>query len=76
MNKVFTAIDEALADVRDGAAIMVGGFGGAGTPHNLVEGLARRGARNLTMICNSFNQLMSLPDAQQVSKLIASLPIR
>ncbi|HNY47929.1 MAG TPA: CoA-transferase, partial [Casimicrobium sp.] len=39
INKIFPTIADALADVRDGATIMIGGFGGAGMPVALVDGL-------------------------------------
>ena len=45
--KVCPTIDAAVADIPDGATIMFGGFGGAGFPNNLIQGLARQGARNL-----------------------------
>ena len=53
MNKVFASVDEAIADVPDGASILFGGFGGAGFPNNLIGGLARRSVGNLTAITNN-----------------------
>jgi len=53
-NKLCNNFDEAVADIRDGAVIMVGGFGVAGdTPQNLILALRNHGARNLTIITNS-----------------------
>jgi len=53
MNKVVASADEALADIRDGATIMVGGFGLCGIPENLIDALVRKGVRNLTTISNN-----------------------
>jgi 3-oxoacid CoA-transferase A subunit len=53
VSKIFKNFDEAVADVFDGAAVMVGGFGSyAGLPVHLIEALARRGAKGLTIIAN------------------------
>src|SRR6202012_5117512 len=52
-NKLFDSIDAAVADVPDGATIMFGGFGGAGFPNNLIQGLARQGPRSLEVIRNN-----------------------
>ena len=53
-NKVFASIDDVVADMPDGAAIMVGGFGHASDkPQNLIKALRDQGAQNLTLIANS-----------------------
>ena len=44
-DRVISSVDAAVADIPDGATIMFGGFGGAGFPNNLIQGLARQGAR-------------------------------
>lgn len=53
MNKVVANSDEAIADVFDGAVIMIGGFGLCGMPENLIRALVRKGTRNLTTISNN-----------------------
>jgi 3-oxoacid CoA-transferase A subunit len=53
VNKVFTDPMEAVADVQDGAVIMMGGFGLCGVPENLIHALCRKGTRNLTVISNN-----------------------
>lgn len=53
MHKVIETADAAVADIHDGASIMVGGFGLSGIPENLLAALLRRGVRNLTMISNN-----------------------
>ncbi len=51
MNKIFGNFAEAVADIPDGASIMVGGFGGpGGCPQNLIKALDRQGAKDLTII--------------------------
>lgn len=51
-NKIFETMDQAVADIRDGATIMFPGFGRTGYPRNLIAALLRQGARGLTGISN------------------------
>jgi len=53
MNKVFATADEAIADIQDGATIMVGGFGLCGIPENLIRALVKKGVKNLNTISNN-----------------------
>jgi len=53
MNKVFASADEAVADIHDGATIMVGGFGLCGIPENLIRALVKKGVKNLNTISNN-----------------------
>ncbi len=53
MNKVFANADEAIADIGDGATIMVGGFGLCGIPENLIRALVKKGGKNLNTISNN-----------------------
>jgi 3-oxoacid CoA-transferase subunit A len=53
LNKIIASADAAVADIPDGATIMVGGFGLCGIPENLIEAVRRRGTRNLTVISNN-----------------------
>src|SRR4029077_18712593 len=77
-NKVFSSVDAAVADIPDGAAIMFGGFGGAGFPDNLIQGLARQGARDLRVISNNCGtgdgELGFLFKNPQISRVIAAFP--
>jgi acetate CoA/acetoacetate CoA-transferase alpha subunit len=50
-NKIMTA-QEAVAPIKDGATIMVGGFMACGTPEILIDALVEKGVKNLTIICN------------------------
>ena len=67
---------EAVADIEDGAAVMVTGFGGAGFPNVLIRALRDAGPRNLTLIVNSATHRYSLTheliDAGQVRRVICS----
>ena len=53
MQKVLSSADEAVADVADGATLVVGGFGLCGIPENLIGALVKRGVRDLTVISNN-----------------------
>lgn len=53
MNKVVTSADAAVADIPDGATVMLGGFGLCGIPENLIKALVRRGVKNLRTISNN-----------------------
>jgi len=52
-NKVLASADEAIADINNGATIMVGGFGLCGIPENLIRALVKKGVKNLTTISNN-----------------------
>ena len=52
LNKIVNSADEAVAQIKDGAVIMVGGFMCVGTPENLIDALVKKGVKNLTIICN------------------------
>lgn len=53
MNKVISSADEAVADIPDGATIMLGGFGLCGNPENLIAALVRKGVKGLRTISNN-----------------------
>jgi len=69
---------EAVADVSDGATIMVGGFGEAGSPVELIHALIDQGASNLTIISNNTGSgevgLAALLKARRVTKVVCSFP--
>jgi acetate CoA/acetoacetate CoA-transferase alpha subunit len=52
LNKIKQSADEAVAPIKDGAVIMVGGFLACGTPETLIDALIKKNVRNLTIICN------------------------
>ena len=53
MHKVVASAEEAVRDIRDGATVMVGGFGLCGIPENLIRALVKKGVKNLTTISNN-----------------------
>ena len=53
INKVCESIAAAVADIRDGDTVMIGGFGSSGIPLQLIEALRLHGARDLTVISNN-----------------------
>jgi 3-oxoacid CoA-transferase subunit A len=71
MNKIVSSLKEAVSDVHDGAAVLIGGFGGNGNPFNLTEALVEQGAKDLAVICNDFSQWGPLVMKKQVSRLIS-----
>jgi 3-oxoacid CoA-transferase subunit A len=76
MNKVLPNADAAVADVADGATIMVGGFGLCGIPENLIDALRRKGVRDLTVISNNAGVgdfgLGRLLETRQIRKVIGT----
>ena len=76
MNKVFATADAAIADLKDGAVIMSGGFGLCGNPENLITALHRKGSKGLTIISNNCGTtekgLGVLLAAGQVKKMVSS----
>jgi 3-oxoacid CoA-transferase A subunit len=77
-DKVFATVDAAVAEIPDGASIMFGGFGGAGFPNNLIQALARQGARNLKVISNNCGtgegELGILFKNHQIRHVVAAFP--
>lgn len=78
INKISPSMAEALADVHDGATVMIGGFGTAGIPTHLIDGLIARGAKDLTIVNNNAGNgdtgLAALLKAGGVRKIICSFP--
>jgi 3-oxoacid CoA-transferase subunit A len=76
MNKVFANADEAIHDVRDGATIMLGGFGLCGIPENCIAALRRKNVAQLTCIANNAGVddfgLGLLLQTKQIKKMISS----
>jgi 3-oxoacid CoA-transferase subunit A len=76
MDKTRPSADEAIQDIRDGATVMVGGFGLCGNPEHLIAALAKKGVRNLTVISNNCGTteqgLGVLLQAKQLRKMVAS----
>jgi len=76
MNKVYTNAAEAVADINDGAVIMLGGFGLCGIPENCITALVKQGSKNLTCISNNAGVddfgIGLMLQQKQVKKMISS----
>jgi 3-oxoacid CoA-transferase subunit A len=76
MNKVLPSFQEAIADIQDGATLMVGGFGLCGIPENLIKALREKGVKDLTVISNNCGVddwgLGLLLNNHQIKKIYAS----
>jgi acetate CoA/acetoacetate CoA-transferase alpha subunit len=75
-NKVLNSADEAVAPIKDGSVIMVGGFMTCGTPEILIDALVKKDVKNLTIICDDggwpYKGVGRLIANGQVKRLIAS----
>ena len=78
IDKIAASVADALAGVQDGATVLIGGFGTAGTPGELIDGLIAQGARELTLVCNNAGNgehgVAALIKASRVRKIICSFP--
>ncbi len=78
INKIASSIAQALADTHDGATVMIGGFGTAGIPNELIDGLIAQGAKDLIIVNNNAGNgdegLAALLKAARVRKIICSYP--
>ena len=78
MTVVCASYDEAVADVADGSTVLVGGFGMAGMPVQLIDALIRQGATDLTVVSNNAGNgdtgLAALLAAKRVRKMVCSFP--
>ncbi|MDH3621222.1 MAG: 3-oxoacid CoA-transferase subunit A [Gammaproteobacteria bacterium] len=72
------SVAEAVADIPDGATVMIGGFGASGSPIELIHALIDHGAKDLTVINNNTGNgevgLAALIGNRQVRKMICSFP--
>lgn len=78
ISKLVATAADALADVPDGATVMIGGFGTAGQPMELIDALLEQGAKDLVIINNNAGNgttgLAALLGAGRVRKIICSFP--
>ncbi|MGB6056289.1 MAG: 3-oxoacid CoA-transferase subunit A [Burkholderiaceae bacterium] len=78
IDKISHSPQAALADIHDGATVMIGGFGNAGMPAALIDALIAQGARELTIVNNNAGNgdtgLAALLKAKRVKKIICSFP--
>jgi 3-oxoadipate CoA-transferase alpha subunit len=78
IDKIAPSVQAALADLADGSTVMIGGFGGAGQPGELIDALIAQGAKDLTIVNNNAGNgetgLAALLKAGRVRKIICSFP--
>ncbi len=78
IDKISPSLRQAVADLHDGASIMISGFGDAGAPHELMEAVIEHGASDLTIISNNAGAgetgIAALIKANRVRKVICSFP--
>ena len=78
INKIVDSLEAAVAGIHDGATVMIGGFGGAGQPAELIDALIAQGAKELTIVNNNAGNgetgLAALLKARRVRKIICSFP--
>lgn len=78
IDKIASSVAEAMSGIQDGATILIGGFGTAGIPNELIDGLIEQGARDLTVVNNNAGNgetgLAALLKTGRVRKIICSFP--
>ena len=78
IDKTSTSMADAIAQIKDGATVMIGGFGTAGQPAELIDALIAHGAKELTIVNNNAGNgdigLAALLKAGRVRKIICSFP--
>jgi len=78
IDKIAASVAQALHGIADGSTVMIGGFGTAGIPNELIDGLIEQGARDLTIVNNNAGNadygLAALLKAGRVRKIICSFP--
>ena len=78
INKIVKSAKDAVADIFEGATVMISGFGEAGSPVELIHALIDQGAKNLTVVSNNAGSgnvgLAALIESRQVKKIICSFP--
>lgn len=79
IQKKFESAAKAVADMQDGATLLVGGFGGSGLPSHLVSALVEQGAKDLTIVSNNIGAVSdgvaALISNNQVKKISCSFPV-
>jgi 3-oxoadipate CoA-transferase, alpha subunit len=78
IDKIERTMAEAMAGIRDGAVVLIGGFGSIGQPNALIDGLIEQGAKDLTVVSNNVGVgrvgLARLLDTGRVRKIVCSYP--
>lgn len=78
INKIVQSMAEAMAGIRDGSVVLIGGFGSIGQPNALIDGLIEQGAKDLTVVSNNSGVghlgLAKLLETGHVRKIVCSFP--
>ena len=78
ISKIVPNLQAAVEGIQDGSIVLIGGFGGAGQPHELIDALIAQGARDLTIVSNNAGNgttgIAALLAAGKVRKIICSFP--
>ncbi|MEI7428405.1 MAG: 3-oxoacid CoA-transferase subunit A [Betaproteobacteria bacterium] len=78
INKILTQMSDAFVGLKDGATIMIGGFGGSGIPHDLIDCLVEQDAKDLVIITNNAGSgetgIAALLKSRRVRKIVCSYP--
>jgi 3-oxoadipate CoA-transferase alpha subunit len=78
INKIVDSIADAMHGIKDGATVLISGFGTAGTPDRLIDGLNESGAKDLTIICNNAGTgtigLADILRQKRIRKIVCSFP--
>ncbi|MBI0536245.1 3-oxoacid CoA-transferase subunit A [Roseomonas sp. KE2513] len=78
IDKIVRDMAAAMEGVRDGSTVLIGGFGAAGQPDDLIDGLIEQGAKDLTVVANNAGSgrtgLARLMELGRVRKIICSFP--
>ena len=78
IDKIVQSMADAMAGIKDGSTVLIGGFGAVGQPNALIDGLIEQGATDLTVACNNAGVghvgLARLMELGRVRKIICSFP--
>jgi 3-oxoadipate CoA-transferase alpha subunit len=78
INKIVRSMAEAMAGIKDGSTVFIGGFGAVGQPNALIDGLIEQGAKDLTVVANNAGTgrvgLARLMELGRVRRIICSYP--
>src|SRR5271156_4489290 len=78
IDKIVQSMAEAMAGIRDGSVVLIGGFGSIGQPNALIDGLIEQGAKDLTVVANNSGVghvgLARLLETGRVRKIVCSFP--
>lgn len=78
MDKTAAGLDSCISQIEDGATVMIGGFGGSGSPIELIHALIDKGPKNLTVISNNAGNghvgIAAMIEQNMVDKMVCSFP--